>query len=86
MDQLHRTRIDEGRSVIALQQHRMITRHGIEEYVADCAIVLDHRVEDQSSIRRLRVVKYRGTAHGTSEYPFLIVETGSSLFSWAFSS
>ncbi len=56
-----------------------LTRHGIEEYVADCVIVLDHRVEDQSSIRRLRVIKYRGTMHGTSEYPFLIGETGLSV-------
>ena len=56
-----------------------LTRYGIEEYVADCVILLDHRVEDQSSIRRLRVVKYRGTSHGTSEYPFLIGETGFSV-------
>lgn len=56
-----------------------LTRQGIEEYVADCVIVLDHRVEDQSSIRRLRVVKYRGTMHGTSEYPFLIGESGVSV-------
>jgi circadian clock protein KaiC len=56
-----------------------LTREGIEEYVADCVILLDHRVEDQSSIRRLRVIKYRGTLHGTSEYPFLIGETGLSV-------
>jgi circadian clock protein KaiC len=56
-----------------------LTRYGIEEYVADCVILLDHRVEDQNSIRRLRVVKYRGTAHGTCEYPFLIGETGFSV-------
>ena len=56
-----------------------LTRQGIEEYVADCVILLDHRVEDQSSIRRLRVVKYRGTMHGTSEYPFLIGQTGLSV-------
>ncbi|HEX7893344.1 MAG TPA: circadian clock protein KaiC [Terriglobales bacterium] len=56
-----------------------LTRYGIEEYVADCVILLDHRVEDQNSIRRLRVVKYRGTGHGTSEYPFLIGETGFSV-------
>ncbi len=56
-----------------------LTRHGIEEYVADCVILLDHRVENQNSIRRLRVVKYRGTVHGTSEYPFLIGETGFSV-------
>ncbi len=56
-----------------------LTRHGIEEYVADCVILLDHRVEDQSSIRRLRVVKYRGTMHGTNEYPFLIGKSGLSV-------
>ena len=56
-----------------------LTRHGIEEYVADCVILLDHRVEDQSSVRRLRVIKYRGTLHGTSEYPFLIGQEGLSV-------
>lgn len=56
-----------------------ITRNGIEEYVADCVILLDHRVEEQSSIRRLRVLKYRGTMHGTNEYPFLIGQTGLSV-------
>jgi circadian clock protein KaiC len=49
-----------------------LTRYGLEEYVADCVILLDHRIVDQVSTRRLRVVKYRGTAHGTNEYPFLI--------------
>ena len=48
------------------------TRHGIEEYVSDCVIVLSHRMHDEISTRRLRVVKYRGSAHGTNEYPFLI--------------
>ena len=56
-----------------------LTREGIEEYVADCVILLDHRVEDQTSIRRLRVIKYRGTTHGTSEYPFLIGKGGLSV-------
>jgi circadian clock protein KaiC len=56
-----------------------LTRHGLEEYVADCVMVLDHRVDEQLSTRRLRVVKYRGTAHGTSEYPFLIDEKGISV-------
>ena len=56
-----------------------LTRQGIEEYVADCVILLDHRVEEQTSIRRLRVVKYRGTMHGTSEYPFLIARSGISV-------
>ena len=56
-----------------------LTRHGLEEYIADCVISLDHRVTDQISTRRLRVVKYRGTAHGTDEYPFLIGEDGISV-------
>jgi circadian clock protein KaiC len=49
-----------------------LTRYGLEEYVADCVILLDHRVTDQVSTRRLRIVKYRGSPHGTNEYPFLI--------------
>ncbi|RPI05467.1 MAG: circadian clock protein KaiC [Ignavibacteriae bacterium] len=56
-----------------------LTRQGLEEYVSDCVILLDHRVTDQSSIRRLRVVKYRGSTHGTNEYPFLIDEDGFSV-------
>lgn len=53
-----------------------LTRQGLEEYVSDCVILLDHRVVDQVSTRRLRIVKYRGTTHGTNEYPFLIDENG----------
>src|SRR6185503_14492094 len=53
-----------------------LTRQGLEEYVSDCVIVLDHRVVDQISTRRLRVVKYRGSDHGTNEYPFLIDNEG----------
>lgn len=60
---------DEGR----------LTRHGIEEYISDCVITLDNRVEDQITTRRLRVLKYRGSAHGTNEYPFLIDEGGISV-------
>jgi circadian clock protein KaiC len=56
-----------------------LTRHGLEEYVSDCVILLDHRVREQTSIRRLRIVKYRGTTHGTNEYPFLIDEQGISV-------
>jgi circadian clock protein KaiC len=56
-----------------------LTRHGIEEYVSDCVIDLDHRIHDQLSTRRLRVVKYRGSAHGTNEYPFIIDERGISV-------
>ena len=53
-----------------------LTRHGLEEYVADCVILLDNRVNEQLATRRLRIVKYRGSAHGTNEYPFLIDEEG----------
>lgn len=56
-----------------------LTRQGLEEYVSDCVILLDHRVNDQTSIRRLRIVKYRGSTHGTNEYPFLIDEEGFSV-------
>lgn len=56
-----------------------LTRRGLEEYVSDCVIVLDHRVSEHLTTRRLRVVKYRGTVHGTNEYPFLIDETGISV-------
>ena len=56
-----------------------LTRFGLEEYVADCVILLDHRIIDQVSTRRLRVVKYRGSAHGTNEYPFLIGHRGISV-------
>ncbi|MGC2210508.1 MAG: circadian clock protein KaiC [Candidatus Korobacteraceae bacterium] len=56
-----------------------LSRYGLEEYVADCVILLDHRVTDQISTRRLRVVKYRGSLHGTDEYPFLMGESGISV-------
>lgn len=56
-----------------------ITRYGLEEYVADCVIILDQRIQDQISTRRLRVLKYRGTAHGMNEYPFLIGARGFSV-------
>ncbi len=49
-----------------------LTRQGLEEYVSDCVILLDHRVTNEIATRRLRIVKYRGTSHGTNEYPFLI--------------
>lgn len=54
----------------------MLTRHGLEEYVSDCVILLDHRIINQISTRRLRIIKYRGSIHGTNEYPFLIDEEG----------
>jgi circadian clock protein KaiC len=53
-----------------------LTRHGLEEYISDCVVLLDHRVDEQISTRRLRVVKYRGSSHGTNEYPFLIDDQG----------
>jgi circadian clock protein KaiC len=56
-----------------------LTRYGLEEYVADCVILLDHRVQNQISTRRLRIVKYRGTSHGTNEYPFFIDDKGFSV-------
>lgn len=56
-----------------------LTRYGLEEYVSDCVILLDHRVRDQISARRMRIVKYRGTRHGADEYPFLIDEQGMSV-------
>ena len=56
-----------------------LTRYGLEEYVADCVILLDNRVQDQISTRRMRIIKYRGTSHGTNEYPFLIDEKGFSV-------
>ena len=56
-----------------------LTRQGMEEYVSDCVIALDHRVSEQTSSRRLRIIKYRGSVHGTNEYPFLIDEDGISV-------
>jgi circadian clock protein KaiC len=56
-----------------------LTRYGLEEYVADCVIVLDNRITDEIITRRLRVLKYRGSAHGGNEYPFLIDEDGISV-------
>jgi circadian clock protein KaiC len=68
-------------TVITAERDRpdKLTRHGIEEFVSDCVIVLDHRTREEISTRRLRVVKYRGSAHGTNEYPFLIDEHGISV-------
>ncbi len=56
-----------------------LTRQGLEEYVSDCVILLDHRVREQISTRRLQIIKYRGSTHGTNEYPFLIDEHGISV-------
>jgi circadian clock protein KaiC len=68
-------------TVITAERDRTdkLTRHGIEEFVSDCVIVLDHRIREEISTRRLRVVKYRGSTHGTNEYPFLIDEHGISV-------
>ena len=57
----------------------MLTRYGLEEYVSDCVISLDHRVTEQLSTRRLRIIKYRGSTHGTNEFPFLIDAAGISV-------
>jgi circadian clock protein KaiC len=65
--------------ITAERGQNTFTRHGLEEYIADCVIVLDHRVENQLSTRRLRIVKYRGSAHGADEYPFLITRDGFSI-------
>lgn len=72
---------DKGVSAIVTAERGdgTMTRFGLEEYVADCVISLDHRVTEQVSTRRLRIVKYRGTLHGTNEYPFLIGEHGISV-------
>ncbi|MFZ3208114.1 MAG: circadian clock protein KaiC [Geobacteraceae bacterium] len=58
---------------------KSLTRYGLEEYVADCVILLDFRIKEQLSTRRLRIVKYRGSSHGSDEYPFLIDESGLSI-------
>ncbi len=69
---------DKGMTAIITGEQGVntFTRHGLEEYVSDCVIFLDHRVTEQVSTRRLRIVKYRGSAHGTNEFPFLIDERG----------
>jgi circadian clock protein KaiC len=61
------------------QGERTLTRHGLEEYVSDCVIFLDHRIVNQVATRRLRIVKYRGSHHGTNEYPALIDDRGLSV-------
>ena len=67
-------------AVITAERGReQLTRHGLEEYVSDCVILLDHRLNDRLATRHLRVVKYRGSMHGTNEYPFLISDDGISV-------
>lgn len=72
---------DKGVTAIVTgeQGESTLTRYGLEEYVADCVIFLDHKVSGQMATRRLRIVKYRGSSHGTNEYPFLIDEQGFSV-------
>jgi circadian clock protein KaiC len=72
---------DRGVTAIVTAERGMgaLTRQGLEEYVSDCVILLDHRVTDQVSTRRLRVVKYRGSSHGSNEYPFLLDDAGFSV-------
>jgi circadian clock protein KaiC len=72
---------DKGVTAIitAERGREQMTRHGLEEYVSDCVILLDHRVHDQIATRHLRVVKYRGALHGTNEFPFLIGDEGLSV-------
>ena len=72
---------DKGMTAVitAERGEGQLTRQGLEEYVSDCVILLDHRVVDQQSTRRLRIVKYRGSSHGTNEYPFLIEDRGFSV-------
>ena len=81
LQRLFRWLKDRGVSAVITSERGdgTITRFGLEEYVADCVILLDHRVTEQISTRRLRIVKYRGTLHGTNEYPFLIGRNGISV-------
>lgn len=72
---------DKGVTAIATGERgeSSLTKYGLEEYVADCVILLDNRMEEQIATRRLRIVKYRGSKHGSNEYPFLIEEDGISV-------
>ncbi len=81
LDRLFRWLKDKGVTALVTAERGdgSLTRHGLEEYVSDCVIALDQRVDNQVATRRLRIVKYRGTAHGSNEYPFLIDERGFSV-------
>lgn len=73
---------DKGVTVIITGEQgnsRSLTREGLEEYVSDCVIFLDHRIERQFGTRRIRIIKYRGSLHGTNEYPFVITGSGISI-------
>jgi circadian clock protein KaiC len=81
LQRLFRWLKDKGMTAVVTAErgNGALTRHGLEEYIADCVILLDHRVNEQISTRRLRIVKYRGSLHGTNEYPFLIGRDGISV-------
>jgi circadian clock protein KaiC len=81
MRRLFRWLKDRGLTTVITAEagDKTLTRYGLEEYVSDCVILLDHRVRDQLSTRRMRIVKYRGSSHGTDEYPFLIDDRGFSV-------
>ncbi len=81
LDRLFRWLKDKGVTALVTAERGdgSLTRHGLEEYVSDCVIALDQRVSNQVATRRLRIVKYRGTAHGSNEYPFLIDARGFSV-------
>jgi circadian clock protein KaiC len=81
MRRLFRWLKDHNLTAIATAEagEKTLTRFGLEEYVSDCVILLDHRVTEELSTRRMRIVKYRGSSHGTDEYPFLIDEQGFSV-------
>jgi circadian clock protein KaiC len=72
---------DKGVTAIVTGErgHDTLTRYGLEEYVADCVILLDHRMQEQIATRRLRILKYRGSAHATNEFPFIIADDGFSV-------
>jgi circadian clock protein KaiC len=73
---------DRGISAVVTGEkgERTLTRYGLEEYIADCVILVDNRITEELSTRRLRIIKYRGSAHGTDEYPFLIGKDGITIF------
>lgn len=81
LSRLFRWLKSKGVTVIITAEHGQdsLTRHGLEEYVSDCVIVMEHRLNQQIATRRMRVMKYRGSQHGTNEYPFLIDEDGISV-------
>jgi len=81
LQRLFRWLKDKGVTAIitAERGNQSLTRHGLEEYISDCVILLDHRIKDQLSTRRIRIIKFRGSVHGGDEYPFLIDTDGISI-------